>query len=147
MPLDFKRTAEVAARGLQSPDELRSGRPRERCSVDLAPQRRGCHPGHRQEVCGKSPHDRGLHRMEPFPSCHHCTRRGVFLQIEPVADYSSLAPLLCARRYGHYCAFNEGHEPSRIPADEILAVRVEARICREYLDPDDTAPNTLPLVL
>jgi FtsP/CotA-like multicopper oxidase with cupredoxin domain/streptogramin lyase len=76
----------------------------------------------------------------------NCTRRDVFLQIEPVADYSPLAPLLCARRYGRDCQFNEGHELGRIPADEILAARVDALVYREYLDPEYTTPNTLPLV-
>ena len=50
----------------------------------------------------------------------NCARRDVFLLIEPVADYSPLAPVLCARRYGRDCQFNEGHEFGRIPADEIL---------------------------
>jgi FtsP/CotA-like multicopper oxidase with cupredoxin domain len=76
-----------------------------------------------------------------------CTaRRDVFLQIEPVDGYSPLAPLLCARRYGRDCQFNEGHELGRIPADEILLARVDALVYREYLDPDYTTPNTAPLV-
>jgi hypothetical protein len=50
----------------------------------------------------------------------NCARRDVFLLIEPVVDYSPLAPVLCARRYGRDCQFNEGHEFGRIPADEIL---------------------------
>jgi FtsP/CotA-like multicopper oxidase with cupredoxin domain/sugar lactone lactonase YvrE len=75
-----------------------------------------------------------------------CTRRDVFLQIEPLAQYSPLAPLLCARRYGRDCQFNEGHELGRIPSDEILQARVDALVYREYLDPDYTTPNTAPLV-
>lgn len=75
-----------------------------------------------------------------------CVRRDVFLQIEPLDDYSPLAPLLCARRYGRDCQFNEGHELGRIPAEEILQARVDALVYREYLDPDYTTPNTAPLV-
>jgi hypothetical protein len=75
-----------------------------------------------------------------------CTRRDIFLRIEAVPDYSPLAPLLCARRYGRDCQFNEGHELGRISADEILASRVDALVYREYLDPDYTLPNTVPLV-
>src|SRR5512134_1358910 len=89
-----------------------------------------------------------IERMPPSEgrSMKACTRRDIFLQIEPVADYSPLAPLLCARRYGRDCQFNEGHELGRIPADEILAARVDALVYREYLDPDYTTPNTSPLV-
>jgi len=75
-----------------------------------------------------------------------CARRDVFLLIEPVADYSPLAPVLCARRYGRDCQFNEGHELGRIPADEILQTRLDALVYREYLDPDYTTPNPAPLV-
>ena len=75
-----------------------------------------------------------------------CVRRDIFLKIEPVADYSPLAPVLCARHYGRDCQFNEGHELGRIPADEILAARVNALVYREYLDADYTVPNTAPLV-
>jgi hypothetical protein len=74
-----------------------------------------------------------------------CTRRDIFLQIEPLNDYSPLAPLLCARRYGRDCMFNDGHELGRIPAEEILQARVDALVYREYLDPDYTTPNTTPL--
>jgi FtsP/CotA-like multicopper oxidase with cupredoxin domain/sugar lactone lactonase YvrE len=75
-----------------------------------------------------------------------CRRRDVFLQIEPLSNYSPLAPLLCSRRYGKDCQFNEGHELGRIPAEEILGARIEALVYREYLDPDYTQPNTAPLV-
>jgi FtsP/CotA-like multicopper oxidase with cupredoxin domain/sugar lactone lactonase YvrE len=75
-----------------------------------------------------------------------CTPRDIFLQIEPLADYSPLAPLLCARRYGRDCQLNEGHELGRIPADEILEASVDAVVYREYLDPDYATPNTAPLV-
>jgi FtsP/CotA-like multicopper oxidase with cupredoxin domain/sugar lactone lactonase YvrE len=76
----------------------------------------------------------------------NCTRRDVFLQIEPVAEYSPLAPILCARRYGRDCQVNDGHELGRIPADEILAGRVDALVYREYHDADYTRPVTEPLV-
>lgn len=75
-----------------------------------------------------------------------CTRRDIFLQIEPVANYSPLAPILCARRYGRDCQINEGHELGRIPADEILAARVDALVYREYHDAAYTQPVTAPLV-
>jgi hypothetical protein len=54
--------------------------------------------------------------------------------------------VLCARRYGRDCQFNEGHELGRIPADEILQTRLDALIYREYLVPDYTTPNPVPLV-
>ena len=73
-------------------------------------------------------------------------RRDIFLKIEPVTDYSPLAPELCARHYGRDCQFNEGHELGRIPAEEILAARVNALVYREYLDADYTVPNTAPLI-
>lgn len=76
----------------------------------------------------------------------NCKRRDVFLQIEPVTGYSPLAPLLCARRYGRDCQVNEGHELGRIPADEILAARVDALVYREYEDADYSRPVTAPLV-
>ena len=63
-----------------------------------------------------------------------CTNRDIFLQIEPLADYSPLAPLLCARRYGRDCQFNEGHELGRIPAEEILETRVDALVYPEDRD-------------
>lgn len=75
-----------------------------------------------------------------------CARRDIFLQIEPLADYSPLAPLLCARRYGRDCQRNVGHELGRIPSDEILQARVDAFVYREHLDPDYITPNTAPLV-
>jgi len=74
-----------------------------------------------------------------------CTRRDIFLQIEPLNDYSPLAPLLCVRRYGRDCMFNEGKELGRIPAEEILQACVDALVYRGYLDPDYTTPNTAPL--
>ena len=76
--------------------------------------------------------------------CH--SRRDVFLQIESVPEYSPLAPLLCARRYGRDCQLNEGHELGRIPAEEILAARIDALVYREYLDASYTQPNTAKLV-
>ena len=75
-----------------------------------------------------------------------CASRDIFLQIEPLPDYSPLAPLLCARRYGRDCQFNDGHELGRIPAEEILDARVDALVYREYFDADYTLPNTAPLV-
>src|SRR5882672_10307456 len=76
----------------------------------------------------------------------NCNRRDVFLQIEPVADYSPLAPILCARRYGRDCQVNEGHELGRIPADEILAARIGALVYREYHGADYTQSVTAALV-
>jgi FtsP/CotA-like multicopper oxidase with cupredoxin domain/sugar lactone lactonase YvrE len=75
-----------------------------------------------------------------------CIRRDVFLQIEPLPDYSPLAPILCSRRYGRDCQLNEGHELGRISSDEILQTRVDALVYREYLDSDYMVPNTAPLV-
>jgi FtsP/CotA-like multicopper oxidase with cupredoxin domain/sugar lactone lactonase YvrE len=75
-----------------------------------------------------------------------CQPRDIFLQIEPLHDYSPLAPLLCARRYGRDCMLNENHELGRIPAEEILARRLDALVYREYLDADYTIPNMAPIV-
>ena len=44
-----------------------------------------------------------------------CTRRDIFLQIEPLQGYSPLAPLLCARRYGRDCQRNMGHASAAFP--------------------------------
>src|SRR5437764_671808 len=68
--------------------------------------------------------------------------RDVFLRIEPVEQYSPLAPILCSRKYGRDCMFNPGHELGRIPPSEIAASTVNALVYREYLDPHYTVPNT-----
>ena len=73
-------------------------------------------------------------------------RRDIFLKIEPLASYSPLAPIVCARRYGRDCMFNPGHEYGRIPADEILASTLDALVYRRYLDPHYTIPDTSRLV-
>ena len=85
-------------------------------------------------------------RTSPEATVNACNRRDIFLQIEPLPEYSPLAPLLCARYYGRDCQRNMGHELGRIPADEILQARVGALVYREYLDPDYATPNTAPLV-
>ncbi len=73
-------------------------------------------------------------------------RRDIYLKIEPLNDYSPLAPFICARRYGRDCMFNEGHESGRIPASEIIEALVDALIYREYFDGHYTIPNTGKLV-
>jgi FtsP/CotA-like multicopper oxidase with cupredoxin domain len=73
-------------------------------------------------------------------------RRDIYLKIEPLAAYSPLAPLTCARRYGRDCMFNQGHESGRIPAREILGASLEALVYREYFDSHYTQPVTAKLV-
>lgn len=67
-------------------------------------------------------------------------RRDIFLQIEPLHDYSPVAPVVGSRRYGHDCQFTEGHELGRISAEEILERRVQALAYRECRDPYYTTP-------
>lgn len=72
--------------------------------------------------------------------------RDIYLKIEPLAAYSPLAPLTCARRYGRDCMFNTGHESGRIPAHEILGASLDALVYREYVDTHYTQPVTTKLV-
>jgi FtsP/CotA-like multicopper oxidase with cupredoxin domain len=72
--------------------------------------------------------------------------RDIFLKIELIKDYSPLAPLLCARRYGRDCMFTSGHESGRIPASEILSASLDALVYREYLDANFSVPNTKKLI-
>jgi FtsP/CotA-like multicopper oxidase with cupredoxin domain len=73
-------------------------------------------------------------------------RRDIYIKIEPLNDYSPLAPVICARRYGRDCMFNEGHESGRIPPNEIIEATVDALVYREYFDGHYTVPNTAKLV-
>ncbi|WP_051179518.1 galactose oxidase-like domain-containing protein [Nocardia concava] len=74
------------------------------------------------------------------------TPRHIFLKIEPLADYSPLAPEICSRRYGRDCMYGMGHELGRVTPDEIRAAGLDALVFREYLDPHYTVPNTAELV-
>jgi len=76
----------------------------------------------------------------------HPVRRDIYLRIEPLAAYSPLAPLACARRYGRDCMYNAGHETGRIPAGEILAAALDALVYRQYRDSHYTQPVTDKLV-
>ncbi len=76
----------------------------------------------------------------------HLKPRHIFLKIEPLARYSPLAPIVCSRKYGRDCMFNQGHELGRVTADEIAASTLDALVFREYLDPGYTIPNTAKLV-
>src|SRR6516162_5152087 len=73
-------------------------------------------------------------------------RRDIFLRIEPLNNYSPLAPLTCARRYGRDCMFNEGHELGRVTPGEINAAILDALVYREYLDPDYLQPKRTKLI-
>lgn len=73
-------------------------------------------------------------------------RRDIFLKIEPLLDYSPLAPVACARHFGRDCMFNHGHESGRIPAQEILASTADGLVYREYLDSHYTVPNKAKLI-
>jgi hypothetical protein len=65
----------------------------------------------------------------------------IFLRIEPLKDYSPLAPVKCARHYGRDCMFNMGHEYGRLTPTEIFQATLDAIVYREYLDPDYTIPK------
>jgi FtsP/CotA-like multicopper oxidase with cupredoxin domain len=67
--------------------------------------------------------------------------RDIFLRIEPLKDYSPLAPAKCARHYGRDCMFNMGHEYGRLTPTEIFQATLDAIVYREYLDQDYTIPN------
>jgi plastocyanin len=73
-------------------------------------------------------------------------RRDVFLQIEPVAAYSPLAPVVCSRKYGRDCMYGMGHESGRVPPEEIFAATVDALVYREYVDPHYLVPKTGKLI-
>src|SRR6266496_1194772 len=73
-------------------------------------------------------------------------RRDVFLQIEPLAAYTPLAPVICSRTYGRDCMYTMGHEAGRIAPEEIFAATVDALVYREYLDPHFLIPNTAKLI-
>src|SRR5260370_22793121 len=73
-------------------------------------------------------------------------RRDIFLKIEPLLNYSPLAPVLCGRRYGRDCMFNSGHELGRLTPQEIVEATLDGLIYREYLDPDYTTPNTAKII-
>jgi FtsP/CotA-like multicopper oxidase with cupredoxin domain len=72
--------------------------------------------------------------------------RHVFLKIEPLPQYSPLAPIACSRHYGRDCMFNHGHELGRVTPAEIAAASLDALVYREYLDPLYQVPNTVKLV-
>jgi hypothetical protein len=69
------------------------------------------------------------------------THRDIFLKIEQIDNYSPLAPVICARRYGRDCMYSSGHEYGRIPPHEIFSASLNALVYRQYLDPDYTIPN------
>src|SRR5262249_48261532 len=73
-------------------------------------------------------------------------RRDIFLKIEPLNNYSPLAPITCARHYGRDCMFNEGHELGRVTPREIFSSTLDALVYREYLDPGYTLPNTKKII-
>jgi FtsP/CotA-like multicopper oxidase with cupredoxin domain len=72
--------------------------------------------------------------------------RDIYLQIEPVAGYSPLAPLRCARHYGRDCMRSPGHEIGRVTPEEIFGTTVDAMVYRQYHDAAYTSPVTAPLV-
>src|SRR5205823_3385469 len=74
-------------------------------------------------------------------------RRDLFLRIEPLASYSPLAPILCARHYGRDCMFGMGHETGRLSPSEILGAALDGLVYREYLDPHFSIPKVDKLIL
>lgn len=74
------------------------------------------------------------------------TRRDIWLKIEPLSDYSPLAPIICSRHYGRDCMFNPGHESGRVAPQEIFSAALDALVYREYLDPHYSIPNTAKII-
>ena len=60
--------------------------------------------------------------------------RDFYLQIEPVAGYSPLAPVRCARHYGRDCMRSPGHETGRVTPEEIFGTTFDAMVYRQYHD-------------
>jgi FtsP/CotA-like multicopper oxidase with cupredoxin domain len=69
-----------------------------------------------------------------------------YLRIEPVPDYSPLAPICCSRRYGNDCMRNPGHEIGRVKPEEIFATTFTAMVYRRYEDAAYTMPATDKIV-
>lgn len=96
-----------------------------------------------QEAGARSSVEFDAHSLEAIMNVR---RRDIFLKIEPLPDYSPLAPVACARHFGRDCMFNHGHESGRIPAQEILASTADGLVYREYLDSHYTVPNKAKLI-
>ncbi len=73
-------------------------------------------------------------------------RRDVFLKIEPLHDYSPLAPISCSRRWGRDAMFGTGHELGRVQPAEIDATTIDGLVYREYFDGHYSVPNTAKLI-
>jgi FtsP/CotA-like multicopper oxidase with cupredoxin domain len=70
----------------------------------------------------------------------------IYLQIEPVAGYSPLAPIRCSRQYGRDCMRNPGHEIGRVNAQEIFSTTFDAVVYHRYQDAMYMNPVTDKLV-
>jgi FtsP/CotA-like multicopper oxidase with cupredoxin domain len=76
--------------------------------------------------------------------------RDIYLQIEPVYEYSPVEPDPMPPppvQYRRDCMRNPGHEDGTIPASEVEARRLTALIYREYLDPGYLVPKPDKIVL
>lgn len=72
--------------------------------------------------------------------------RDIYLRIEPVEDYSPLAPECCSRRWGNDCMRNPGHELGRVTAEEIFSTTLIAMVYRQYTDHTYSTPVTDKIV-
>jgi hypothetical protein len=73
--------------------------------------------------------------------------RDIYLQIEPIYEYTPVEPDPMASpplQYRRDCMRNPGHEDGTIPASEVDARRLTALVYREYLDADSAAVNCQP---
>lgn len=73
--------------------------------------------------------------------------RHVYLKIEPLNNYSPVAPDDAEHdKYRIDCMRNMDHEDGNIPAAEVERRRLKALVYREYLDPNYTILKTDPLI-
>lgn len=76
--------------------------------------------------------------------------RDIYLKIEPILDYSPVAPdseVSPPVVYERDCMRNAGHGDGTIPPDEVNARRLTALVYREYLDPGFLVPKPDKLIV
>jgi plastocyanin len=74
-------------------------------------------------------------------------QRDIYIKIEKLNGYSPVASEDAElHAYRRDCMRNHQHEDTTIPDTEVELRRLDALVYREYLDPNYTVPNTVPLV-
>ena len=76
--------------------------------------------------------------------------RDIYLRIEPIPNYSPVAPdpmVSPPRHYARDCMRNPGHLDVNIPISEVVARTLTALVYREYLDPNYLIPKPDKLIL